>query len=109
MHVVAWALAAPIGPVDLVRSETDFRRDTSSVCVVMRTAIRLGICAGRLLKLIRSLEGDIFKHENFKDNAGSSDPVWEHVPFDDAFLADLNWMDGSALAIARTLVRQRGR
>ena len=25
----------------------------------------------------------------------SSDPVWEHVPYDDALLADLNWLGSS--------------
>ena len=39
--------------------------------------------------------GKSFKHENSKDSADSSDPVWEDVPFDDALHAYLNWMDGS--------------
>ena len=70
---------------------------TGHIFSLCRYACRhpIEICAGRLFKLMRSLEGDIFKHENSRDSAGSSDPVWEHVPLDDALLADLNWMDGS--------------
>ena len=68
------------------------------------------ICAGRVLNSIRSREGEIFKHENSKFSAGSSDPMWEHVPFGDAMPADLNWMDGvQTLGIAWTVVRQRGK
>lgn len=66
---------------------------TFSLCRYARRH-SIEICAGRLLKLIWSLEGDTVEHGNSEDSAGSSDPVWEHVPFDDALLADLNWIDG---------------
>ena len=73
------------------------RASTGHIFSLCRYARRhpIEICAGRLLKSIRSLEGYISKHENSQDSAGSSDPVWEHVPFDDSLLAGINWMNGS--------------
>ena len=58
------------------------RASSGRIFSLCRYACRhpIEICVARLLKLTRSLEGDIFKHENSKDSAGSNDPVLEHGP-----------------------------